>query len=489
MTDNPDRYITWERGRPRLIMRVNGQIYRKRFQTIEEARAERDRIEAGGGVNQVESTAPTDEAEDVDQREARKWISDQRYVYNPQTDTYVTFLKAAREFIAISGDAHRAMKRAYSDWDGQPASVNQICRQFSMPRAWFKEYKEIHGWTHDSEPFSAEEMLERDIDDLVDDALQQRRRVLFQRYEVRKWQETKIDADKWRAFEQSTLLVWQEFVREHAPSYRVPKLTLPNVYPARHAVILGSLVDLHDGKYGWSLETGQGYNRQIAEQRLLKTTEELLARVLRFGRPELIIIPIGGDDEHVDNYQGTTTSGTPQDTDGTPAQIAIEHGWLLIKFFDMVRQAGVPIRAVLTPGNHNRHTSIVRAQMLYAWYRNDDDVMVDITTAARTYITHGDALIGLTHGDGVKHKDLGGIMATEAAREWGQARHRAWFVQHLHHEKMIELAGVKVYQMPSLSGGDRWHNQHGYTTATPGAAAYLIDRRDGVCATVFAPAE
>lgn len=46
---NPDRNILWERGRPRVCITINGQIHRKRCQTIEEARAIRDQIEADYG--------------------------------------------------------------------------------------------------------------------------------------------------------------------------------------------------------------------------------------------------------------------------------------------------------------------------------------------------------------------------------------------------------------------------------------------------------
>jgi hypothetical protein len=56
------------------------------------------------------------------------------YTYNRDSDTYITFLDSAPKPILILGVKHRAMVRAYSNWDGQPSTINEICRQLSGKR-------------------------------------------------------------------------------------------------------------------------------------------------------------------------------------------------------------------------------------------------------------------------------------------------------------------------------------------------------------------
>ena len=113
----------------------------------------------------------TDELLFGEDTEEVKWVHDTRYYYAKDSDTYVTFLSRSKQPLVVPGQSHREMKRRYSNWDGKPASINTICREFSIPRSWFSEYKSIHGWTHDSEPFSDEEMMQRSEADLVSDAL------------------------------------------------------------------------------------------------------------------------------------------------------------------------------------------------------------------------------------------------------------------------------------------------------------------------------
>ena len=87
------------------------------------------------------------------------YVTDKAYYYNSETDVYVTFLRSAGgKPVTISGDTHRAMKEAYSSMVGDGATINEMTRAFQFPRAWFDEYRRLHGWTHDMDPFPDEEV-------------------------------------------------------------------------------------------------------------------------------------------------------------------------------------------------------------------------------------------------------------------------------------------------------------------------------------------
>ena len=120
--------------------------------------------------------------------------------YNDSTDTYVTYLIAAGENVVVDGDMHRAMKSAYSNMSGNAATINEIAREFNFPRNWFDEYRRRHGWTHDMDPYTDEEMVENETEELVDDLILRRRRDLHKKFEKRKWKEIQDDAAKWRHF-------------------------------------------------------------------------------------------------------------------------------------------------------------------------------------------------------------------------------------------------------------------------------------------------
>lgn len=73
--------------------------------------------------------------------------------------------------------------------------------------------------------------------------------------------------------------------------------------------------DIHIGKLSMAFETGEDYNSQIAVQRVLEGVRGVLHKSNGFNIDKILFI--GGNDVlHVDNPRRTTTSGTPQDTDG-----------------------------------------------------------------------------------------------------------------------------------------------------------------------------
>tara|TARA_B100000745_G_scaffold300573_1_gene255447 strand:+ start:12259 stop:13695 length:1437 start_codon:yes stop_codon:yes gene_type:complete len=419
--------------------------------------------------------------------EARKenLLHNTKYYFNESTDSYVTFIKSAPKPLVVSGDDHRAMKRAYSNWDGQPASINEICRTFGIPRPWFVEYKSIHGWTHDSEPFSAEELLDRDMDDMVADALQQRRQRIFQKYEVSKWKEIQKAADNWNQFEQTTL----KTLLTHMPENRdqtLPDYVRSDAYRA-FALVLG-LTDFHWGSYSWGGETDSPYNREIAEKRLFSATEILLNYLPH--NPSEIVLPIASDFFDVDGDTPSTTKGTPQDVDGTPTEILVTGCQLMVRYIDYLRQIS-PVKIVMMAGNHDRHNGLALLLYLSAWYRDTPGVEVVMDYKPRVYLQYENNLLGFSHGDGhkTKPKDLAALVPVEAKTIWGATDHHLIFGGHLHHQHVQEIGGITHYLLPSLCGTDRFHTRNGWTAHHHALQGFMVDPDQGVVSTLTARPE
>ena len=417
--------------------------------------------------------------------EETKWVHDTRYFYARESDTYITWLSRSNQPLRVPGETHRSMKAAYSNWDGDPASVNRICRDFSIPRAWFTEYKSIHGWTHDSEPFSDEELVERSEADLVADALQQRRRSVTKKFEKKRWKHVRDSAEKWMRFEIEVLEQLKASIAAHAPEYSVPRLRLPR--SDRRFAVITSATDFHWGMHAWDAETGEAYNRKIAEQRLHDTTADLFSRLP--GQPEELILAVGSDWFHVDGDVHATTRGTPQDTDtGSPAEIMITGCELARDHVNLLRQVA-PVKIVLMAGNHDRANALGLLLYLAAWFRDDSDVTVISNFKPRVYLVYGETLMGFHHGDGTPVPKLGACMASEAREDWGKTKYHIFFGGHLHHEVVREVGGIKHFQMPSLAGTDRYHARKGYVDSQGGLACFICDHERGITAHLFSPVD
>jgi len=400
----------------------------------------------------------------------------EHYYYDQTTDIYITFLKSGH--LKVSGHAHRGLKQAYSNWDGKPETINTLCREYQIPRAYLTQYIRIHGWTHDSEPFSDEAVATTPVEVLVNDALLQRKHQLAKQYNAAQYQEIEMDAQKWRDIEQGVLPAIEKSIT--AQRHPIERLKLREANRAYSVVIAPQ--DFHWGGYGWIDETGETYNRVEAERRIVSKTEELAS--LLPGRPEKIYVSVGGDWFHTDGDHASTTKGTPMEADGSPSEILITGMEMARKHIDSLRQIA-PVELVFMGGNHDRSNSLALLMYLSAWYRHDNDVTIHRTPKLRSYISYRDTLIGFTHGDKVKAKDLGHLMANEASEQWGQSKSRIWFTGHLHHEVVREIGGIVQYQLPSLSGTDRWHARQGFTTARAGICAHLIGE-SGVFMSLFA---
>ena len=399
------------------------------------------------------------------------------YTYDSQADVYTTFLRTGA--ITIAGVKHRSMLADYTG--SSPLTIDEIALKYDMPRSWFEQYKRIHDWRHSSVPLTNEQLLDTDnIQDLTEEIVASRRHTAAQKLASAEYKSLEKDALAFRLFEETMLSHFKSL--ETVPTV-TPKLKLPKASNPYALVVCPT--DFHWGKHGWEDETGETYNFDEARERLFAKTQRLIEKIP--STPEKIYVGAGSDWFHVDNDQGTTTRGTPQDMCGSPAEIFMSGCRLAREHIELLRQVG-PIEIVMMPGNHDRYSSLALMMYLSAVYENVKDVTIKVTANNRVYYTYGSTLLGFTHGDGLKRgNSLAMLMANEAKKEWGQTDHHVWFHGHLHHQRMSEKDGAIVFQMPSLAGHDRYHARSGYTTSKAGLAAYMIDKVEGYIGSLFAP--
>lgn len=231
-------------------------------------------------------------------------------------------------------------------------------------------------------------------------------------------------------------------------------------------LLLVDPADVHLGK----LATKQGslYNLPIALARAKEGVRGVIEKAKGF-KPKQVLFVMGNDILHIDNPRRTTTSGTPQDTDGMWHD-AFDGALLFYSQVIEWLKEIAPVHCVYCPSNHDYISGYMLSKGVQAWFRKDKKVTFDVTISPRKYYKHGTTLIGLGHGDGAKEEKLPSIMAHEARKQWAEAEYCYWILHHMHHQKVVNYKfiqsedhiGATVTYMRSPSGTDRWHDSNGY---------------------------
>jgi len=189
-----------------------------------------------------------------------------------------------------------------------------------------------------------------------------------------------------------------------------------------------------------------------------------------------VVLPISNDFFHTDNYQNQTTQGTPQDTIMDYSS-EYELGFaLLVDTINMLRQHSNSVTVVLVQGNHDRTKSFYLAHALDVYFKKDLDVEFIREHSVIKGITLGNTFIGWHHGN-CKLEDLPLLFAThpEYSQAFGNAKYREVHTGDKHHYMAKEVKGVRIQQMPSLSGTDRWHLDNNFVHSVRAALALVYD--------------
>lgn len=232
--------------------------------------------------------------------------------------------------------------------------------------------------------------------------------------------------------------------------------------PRREAAELASLYpwgDPHFGMYAWWQDAGADFDLDIAEKLTCAAVDRLVAAAPEGSIGVLLNL---GDMFHADNQKNTTNSGHQLDVDGRWAKV--QQVGLRAKLHCIRRMLQKHSKVVvrINKGNHDGHSSYALALMVSCYFHNEPRVEVDLSPGFCWYYQFGEVLIGSTHGDTIKGKDMGAVMAADMPKAWGNTTHRYWFVGHVHHKDVKEYPGVIVEYVRTLAARDAWHQGQGY---------------------------
>lgn len=247
-----------------------------------------------------------------------------------------------------------------------------------------------------------------------------------------------------------------EEMQSYSPSY--PTIERRKVKDGHLLVI--DPADIHIGKLARAFETGEEYNSQIAVTRCKEGVQGILDKAFGFNIDKILFVA-GNDVLHIDSPRRTTTSGTPQDTDGMWYDNFKMAKDLYIELLEIMI-AVADTHFVFNPSNHDYTNGFFLADTISTWFRRCENITFDCSITHRKYYRYHNNLIGTTHGDGAKKNDLPLLMAHEAAEDWARARHRYIYTHHEHHKNSKDHMSVCVETLRSPSGADSWHHRNGY---------------------------
>lgn len=261
-------------------------------------------------------------------------------------------------------------------------------------------------------------------------------------------------------------------LKDHAPNY----VRYKRVKPKDGHLLVIDPADVHIGKLCEAFETGEDYNSQIAVQRVLEGVDGILEKSYSFEIDKILFIG-GNDILHIDTPKRTTTSGTPQDTDGMWYSNFLTAKKLYVEVLERLIEVA-DVHFTFNPSNHDYTNGFFLADVIQTHFRNCKQITFDCSIAHRKYYRYHDNLIGTTHGDGAKNQDLPLLMAQES-KDWSDTKHRYVYTHHVHHKVAKDYIGVTVESLRSPSGTDSWHHRNGYQHNPKAIEGFIHNKQHG----------
>jgi hypothetical protein len=189
------------------------------------------------------------------------------YVYNKADDKYVFLLhKSLGKNVVLDGSVIRGIAKTYTNYDEEPATINETALKYRVPRNVLIQVLRILGITHDAIPFTPEEVLKREEEDLVDEYINDKMFSLHQKIQKRDWKKTKEDAKNWNSF----ITGHVDPITDYLDNWTPPKVKYVSTHQKRDKkasdkTFLTVLTDTHIGELTENAFDGQKYDTFVLE--------------------------------------------------------------------------------------------------------------------------------------------------------------------------------------------------------------------------------
>ena len=393
----------------------------------------------------------------------------EKYTYNKADDTYVMYLKTANSNVVLSGDVVRGIKENYSNWYDNKHSINEISRNYSLPRNYLVEILKVLGITHDSEPITDEQLQERGVDEIASDLLQKKKFQLHQEFQKKSWKDTISSAEKWNRLQQGVLDPFASFIENwNPPAYHPVGCPKEKNKGTENKTLLVGLSDVHFGAKTNSKESyrNKGYSSKEAAESI-KNYAEGIKKIVQdraYKLDECVLTSLG-DILHTTG-SGFTTKGTMLVYDCIKEEqftIAFDSLVYLINTL-LVLFPKVKVKSV--KGNHNDFGDWVLFKTLEAYYKTEKRIEFDVFQTDHGLFKIKNTLFVASHGYSAEYK--GRLPSSPKARESYIANlflskpetligviQKVLLTADQHHLEMREYAEFEHYMLSTTVRGDK----------------------------------
>lgn len=378
----------------------------------------------------------------------------------------------------LTKNQKQKIKELYSEFGGEKTAT-EIAELLQINLELVQEFIKQHKITHKSLPIENTSDLEPDKIKKLQEIINYKVKAKVESLEL---VNLKRDAEKWRLWEQTVGDKLFALLDKRISAYEVEKLQYTDTEKPYAALLC--INDFHFGRLASKLEVNEHTDMNIQEEDLFNNLAVVLSRARKFGKGEEVFLTIGSDFLNSDNYQGTTTAGTKQDSYPSHTVLLVHGSLLYVKLVDYLRQFFTKVRLCPNSGNHDSVSTVSMYLYLCAWFKDCDDVdtnFQELNFRSRQYRKYGNTLLMFGHGE-IPIKDIPGVILNEAREFVGCTKHTIYVSGHMHH-KVIDHQGIVWCQTPSLAKDDRWSYGKGYQ-AKNGLSMILVDKETGYMAEI-----
>lgn len=272
------------------------------------------------------------------------------------------------------------------------------------------------------------------------------------------------------------------------PLIKRPDIMDPKMNRSVNRELEISLFDLHLGLRCFKGASDLDWTPDDAEIMTMAMLDELIKLTKTFGPFERIVFPMGNDFLHTDNVYNTTTSFTSQPEADAWQNVFLRGELLGLAIVERMKEIA-PVKVIVIPGNHARHSEIALGRILAAHYHNDENFEIDAGSSPFKFHNFGVNLLGFEHGHSIRQQvRLAALMANECRLNgWQEARYCEFHCGDQHRKgsgkpHMFEEQGVSIEFLPGLTVPNEWHRIHSYNWQKRAGMAFIWDKTAGCVA-------
>lgn len=236
--------------------------------------------------------------------------------------------------------------------------------------------------------------------------------------------------------------------------------------------------DVHLGALMWAEETlDRDWDVYKSEKTFKDAIDNLVARAPF--TEECIVADLGDLTEMDDLKNMTPKSGHVLDVDGRYPKVLKLAMDCMIYFVERALEKHDKVHFYNISGNHDITTGYAIASFVAAWFKNEPRVVVNESPAKQKYFQFGSTLLGFAHGDGLKMRESGEVMAMHNASIWGETKNRFFHFGHVHKDMVYDGRLCKSESHRNLAPLNAWAADNGFGRNAGTMKAIIYDKKRG----------